>query len=54
MKRFWSFVGIVLVAGCGEPPDICPPWAQWPTGGEVEKGIRLYLQTGRDKYVKGK
>lgn len=55
MKRLSWFAVVVLAAGCvGEPPDVRPPWAEWPSGGEAEKGIRLYLQTARSKYVKGK
>ena len=56
MKRFSALVAFVVVAGCGPggPPDIRPPWAEWPSGGETEKGIRLHLQTARTKYVKGR
>ena len=54
MRWFGPIAAAVLLVGCGEPPDIRPPWAELPSGGEVNEGVRTYLQSARAKYVKGK
>ena len=54
MKWFGSIAAAALLVGCGAPQDVCPPWAERPSGGEAEEGIRVYLQSARLKYVKGK
>ena len=55
MRRLMSVTVVFVVLGCiGGPLDARPPWAEWPSGGEAKKGIRLHLQTARAKYVKGK
>lgn len=53
MKRLFCSGVVLLAAGClggGSRGG----WAEWPPGGEAERGLRLRLQTARSQYVKGK